>query len=117
MPKQEKYQVLYHSDTPECSLRLLRVESGESIDPHYHKETTQIYFVVEGSVLITVGDESRTVRPQGTIRVPREIPHSLQTQSAAVVLSISIPPLLISDHHNVPVTDTTTKSRTYRIVD
>ena len=93
------YEVLSHTESPECSLRLIRVTRDRSVHIHYHKQTTQIYVVLEGVVKITVGDTMSALRPFETVRVPVEKNHSLSTEEEALVLSISIPPLQRDDQH------------------
>ncbi len=93
------YEVLSHQETPECSLRLLRFTKDASVRPHHHHKTTQTYFVLEGKVQVSVGDETSTVAAHETLRVPVDAVHSLQGVGDALVLSISIPPLQPSDQH------------------
>jgi hypothetical protein len=40
------YEVLSHSETPEWSVRLLRLSKDRFVRPHHHRKTTQIYFVM-----------------------------------------------------------------------
>lgn len=96
-----RYEVLASIETPECSLRLLRVTQGKSVDMHYHRNTTQIYFTCDGIAQVTVGDTTKTLKPHESIRVPKGVLHSLTSQGEAVVLSVSVPPLQLEDQHPV----------------
>jgi mannose-6-phosphate isomerase-like protein (cupin superfamily) len=93
------YEVLSHQETPECSLRLLRFAKDSSVRPHHHHKTTQTYFVLEGTVQVTVGEETSIIGPHQILRAPVDAVHSLQGTGDALVLSISIPPLQSSDQH------------------
>ena len=91
------YQVLADMRTPECSLRILRLSPGRTVNFHVHHKTTQVYFVIEGDAMATVAGEDKKLGPMESLRVPVDTPHALSTESTAIVLSISIPPLRLDD--------------------
>ena len=91
------YQVLGDVRMPECSLRILRLSPGRAVNLHVHRKTTQVYFVIEGDAVATVAGESKKLGPMESLRVPIDTPHALSTESTAIVLSISIPPLRLDD--------------------
>ena len=91
------YQVLADMRTPECSLRVLQLSPGKSVHLHGHRKTTQVYFVIEGDAIATVAEESKKLGPRESLRVPIGTPHAISTESTAIVLSISIPPLRLDD--------------------
>jgi len=91
------YEVLRDVRTPECSLRLLRLSPGRRVNLHLHRKTTQIYFVVEGEATVTVAGENKKIGPMESLRIAMDTPHAIGTQSNAIVLSISIPPLRPED--------------------
>ena len=94
-----EYEVMSHTESPECSLRLLRLTKDKSVHLHHHHMTTQIYFVLEGTARATVGEETVMLEPHEILRVPPDTLHGIETDREAVVLSISIPPLQPSDQH------------------
>lgn len=91
------YQVLAEMRVPECSLRVLRLSPGRMVNPHLHHKTTQLYFVIEGEAVATVAGENKKLSPMESLRVPTDTPHAISTESTAVILSISIPPLRLGD--------------------
>ncbi len=93
------YKVVSSVQTEECSLRLLKLERGESVAVHQHRETTQIYFMLEGEVDVVVGGVARRLRPYEMLRVPPGTGHGLRAPGMCLMLSISIPPLDIEDQH------------------
>jgi mannose-6-phosphate isomerase-like protein (cupin superfamily) len=97
--KMGDYEVVSHVETPECSLRLLRLGRAQSVQLHYHERTTQIYFVLEGVVQAIVGTSSRALEPHQSLRIPPRTPHRISSEETALVLSISIPPLHAEDQH------------------
>jgi mannose-6-phosphate isomerase-like protein (cupin superfamily) len=94
-----EYEVLSHLETPECSLRLLKLTKGKFVQPHHHHSTTQTYFIIEGTVQVSLGRETVNLQPHQILRVPIDTIHSIRTEGEALILSISIPPLEASDQH------------------
>lgn len=94
-----RYEVVSHWETPECTLRLLKLAKDKSVEPHYHHTTTQIYFVVEGTAHATVGGETMILQPHQILAVPGDAIHGIWTEGEALVLSISVPPLEDSDQY------------------
>ena len=93
------YEVISYTETPECSLRLLKLAKDKFVHLHHHHKTTQIYFILEGTARATVDDKSVVLKPYQILRVPPDALHSIRTVDEAVVLSISVPPLEASDQH------------------
>jgi len=91
------YQVLADVRMPECSLRTLKLSPGRAVNLHVHHMTTQVYFVIEGDAIATVAGESKKLGPMQSVRVPVDTPHGISTESTAIVLSISLPPLRADD--------------------
>lgn len=100
-PMMGGYKVVSSVQTEECSLRLLRLGEGETVESHYHKLTTQIYLALEGVVEVRVGSTARPLRPYEMLRVPPGTPHGLRSPGPALILSLSIPPLQVEDQHPV----------------
>jgi len=93
------YEVVSHTETPECSLRLLKLVKGRFVHLHHHHKTTQIYFILDGIAQATLDNKSIVLEPHQILRIPADTLHSIQTESQALVLSISIPPLEASDQY------------------
>jgi len=97
--KMGDYEVVSYIETPECSLRLLRLGRAQSVQLHYHEKTTQIYFVIEGNVQAMVGTSLKVLEPHQSLTIPPRTPHRISSAETALVLSISIPPLQADDQH------------------
>ena len=67
---------LMHPDkTPEtsdlaCSIAHAIVHPGETTLPHTLQKSTEIYFILEGSGVITIDQESSPVRPGDIVLIP-----------------------------------------------
>ncbi len=58
--------------------------------PHIHKQMTEIFYVVEGEVELTLDEEKVTAQPGAVMVVPQSIPHAFanpgQTQSKLLIM-------------------------------
>lgn len=59
------------------SLAEARLPPGASTTPHYHSQTEEIYFILEGCGQMRVGDESRLVQPGDAIAIPPGATHEI----------------------------------------
>lgn len=51
------------------------VNPGKKLEPHTHKDHEQIYYIIEGKGLLTIGDETRRVKPGDAIYIPPATSH------------------------------------------
>lgn len=63
------------SEEPGVSVHLAVV--GERIRPHYHKVSDEVYSIIKGKGLMTVGHETMEIREGDVITIPRGKVHSL----------------------------------------
>jgi mannose-6-phosphate isomerase-like protein (cupin superfamily) len=66
-----------NSGISQCSLAEELLPPGHAVTPHHHREIEEIYYILEGSGVMTVGDEQRQVAAGDAIFVPRGHRHSL----------------------------------------
>ena len=93
------YQLVQHLETPECSLRVLKLTKAHYVHSHHHHNTTQIYFVLEGMAKAKVAGGEIILQRHQMLRIPPDAIHSIRTDGEALVLSVSVPPLDASDQH------------------
>ncbi len=58
----------------------VRYEAGKQVPRHAHEHTEQLMFVLEGSVRMTIGDETRELRSGDVVCVNRGIEHELYSE-------------------------------------
>jgi mannose-6-phosphate isomerase-like protein (cupin superfamily) len=61
-----------------CSLAEEVLPPGCAVPPHYHRELEEIYYVLSGSGVMTVGEETREVGAGDAVYVPRGARHTLK---------------------------------------
>jgi len=102
MQQMGDYEVLSHVEMPECSLRILSLKATQFVASHFHKDSIQVYTVLERLVEARVGDRTYQLRPYETVRIDKGAVHSVRALGeSALVLSLSIPPLNRGDQHAV----------------
>ena len=57
------------------------VNPGKKLDPHSHENHEQIYYILEGGGLLTVGDDTRRVRKGDAIYIPPKTSHSFHNDT------------------------------------
>ncbi len=62
----------------QCSLAEEILLPGQEVTPHRHQTIEEIYYVVEGLGVMTVGDEQREVSAGDAIFIPRHHRHTLK---------------------------------------
>src|SRR5262245_51740512 len=59
------------------SLAEARLPPGMSTTPHYHPRTEEIYYLLEGTGHMRIGDETRDVGPGDAIAIPPGVVHTI----------------------------------------
>jgi mannose-6-phosphate isomerase-like protein (cupin superfamily) len=87
------------SGSEKLSLAVIYVDPGMSSKPHYHKKTEEIYFFLEGSGRVIVGDREFEVRPGSAVHIPVLKQHHVVNNSTAKLKFISAdsPPFDLAD--------------------
>jgi mannose-6-phosphate isomerase-like protein (cupin superfamily) len=70
------------SNITQCSLAEEILPPGHAVTPHHHREIEEIYYIVSGRGLMTVGDETREVEAGDAVYVPRGHRHTLENTGA-----------------------------------
>ncbi len=63
------------------SLAEARLPPGASTTLHYHPATEEIYYILEGTGRMTIGEETRQVGPGDAIAIPPGAVHTIRTTS------------------------------------
>lgn len=61
----------------QCSLAEEILPPGKTVTPHHHEVLEEIYYILSGSGVMTVGDESQAVSAGDAIYIPKRKVHSL----------------------------------------
>ena len=75
----------------------VRYEPGKVVPRHAHEHTEQVMAVIEGSVTMTIGDETRELGPGDVVVVNRGIEHELVASERGVTFFEALAPVPL-DH-------------------
>ena len=62
--------------TERLDFRISRYAPNAYVEEHSHKVQEQIYYVLEGEGILTVGKEEHLMRPHDYVYLPPGVPHS-----------------------------------------
>lgn len=91
------------SDVERCSLAEELLPAGARVGRHYHVETEELYYILDGTGEMQIDDETREVATGDCILIPRGCTHSLRNTGAGAMrlLLVCGPAYSIADHHFV----------------
>jgi len=85
----------------QCSLAEEILPVGASVGRHHHLLTEEIYYILQGSGRMTVGEETRDVFEGDAVFIPREMAHTLENtgQTPMTILLVCGPAHSFEDHY------------------
>jgi quercetin dioxygenase-like cupin family protein len=78
----EKMQKVNLFDTTNCFCDLYCLKPGQSQKPHSHTGADKIYYVLEGSATVQIGDEEQVLGPGRIVLAPSEVVHGVRNDSS-----------------------------------
>lgn len=79
------------------SLAEASVRAGEATERHYHKESEEFYFILEGTGVMEIDGDSRPVASGDAILIPRGSRHQITARSDLRFLCCCAPPYAHED--------------------
>lgn len=89
-----RQRLLKKADDVPASITYLAVEEA---DEHYHNETAEFYYVLEGSGHLHLDDRIVELEPHMTVYIPPGVKH--YAEGDVRVLVICVPPFDADDQH------------------
>ena len=88
------------SPITQCSLAEETLPPGKSVTPHHHEVLEEIYYILSGSGVMTIGDESQAVRAGDAIYIPKHHVHTLTNtgDEEMKILLVCGPAFYFADH-------------------
>jgi mannose-6-phosphate isomerase-like protein (cupin superfamily) len=68
----QSIRVITHRDTPVINIHVTHILDGVK---HYHKRTTEVYYILEGKGKMELEDETVDVKPGVTVLIPAGVRH------------------------------------------
>jgi quercetin dioxygenase-like cupin family protein len=69
----------------------VRYEPGKQVPRHAHEHTEQVMAILEGSVTMTIGDETKELVPGDVVVVNRGIEHELHSEGGVTFFEALAP--------------------------
>ncbi|RZN36364.1 MAG: cupin domain-containing protein [Methanophagales archaeon ANME-1-THS] len=66
------------------------LESGQTIQPHYHPDAEEVYYLLSGNGLMHIGNEQKAVEMGDVVYIPPEKVHFLQNTSSEPLRFITL---------------------------
>jgi mannose-6-phosphate isomerase-like protein (cupin superfamily) len=86
----------------QCSLAEETLPPGRSVTPHHHEVLEEVYYILSGSGVMTLGDEPRAVGAGDAIYIPTGQRHTLtNTGTAPMRLLLVCGPAFYFEDHRV----------------
>jgi mannose-6-phosphate isomerase-like protein (cupin superfamily) len=78
------------ADTPRFTFGIIEFAAGRELEEHVHADEDDAFYIVEGELTFTLGDEE-VVAPPGTfVLVPPGVPHGFRNDGNAPVRMLNI---------------------------
>lgn len=80
------------SDTAKCieAIYDTSLQPGESIQPHYHPGFEEIYYVLSGYGIMTIGEEQKEILRGDVVYIPALAPHTLQNTAGVPLRFVTV---------------------------
>jgi len=75
-------------DTPTCSLHVTFIKDSAR---HYHRETTEVYYILEGRGRMELNDDLVDIEPGLTILIEPNTRHRLISREGVRTIVVSVP--------------------------
>jgi mannose-6-phosphate isomerase-like protein (cupin superfamily) len=89
---------LTRADTPVCNFHITHITDSVK---HYHKECTEVYYILEGRGKMTLHDEVVDIEPGMVIYIEPHTPHRLVSPGGVRTIVFGVPALRPEDEYVV----------------
>ena len=84
------------ADGGPCSLHVTEIRDSVR---HYHRETSEVYYILEGSGKVELDGEWFAVEPETVIQIPPGTRHRLVSEAGIRTIVVAIPPFRTEDEY------------------
>lgn len=87
-------RLLSDDELPSVGFDHVRISQGSSLSPHQHEFSASFIYILEGTAIVTLADQTYRVSPGDTLYIPPGVNHGFRTpDSDVVLLSVQSPPI------------------------
>jgi mannose-6-phosphate isomerase-like protein (cupin superfamily) len=77
-------------DTPRFNFAIIEIVAGRELEPHVHAEEDDAFYIVEGEMTFTFGDEEVAAPPGTFVLVPPGMEHGFRNDGDVPVRMLNI---------------------------
>lgn len=78
-------RIITREDTPVANVHATHITDSTK---HYHKEATEVYYILQGDGKMELGDEVVELHPGVTIMIPPLVPHRAYGEVRCLIVGI-----------------------------
>ncbi len=78
-------RIITAADTSQASFHITHIKDAQR---HYHKNTTEIYYILEGEGIMELGEDEIEVKPGSTVLIEKGTPHRACGDFKTVVVAL-----------------------------
>lgn len=97
-PCGQSTRFITQADTPACNFHITFIQDSVK---HYHKETTEVYYILEGQGKLELGDDVVEIEPGMVIYIEPFTPHRLESAAGVRTIVFGVPALKPDDEYFV----------------
>ena len=84
--------VVDRADASQSEVFMVIVEPGKSVHHHMHDDTEQIFYIIKGTGILSIGENKTEypVKPGDVVRMPLSTLHSIRTDTDEAIHYLSV---------------------------
>jgi len=78
------------------------LEPGQGVPLHFHPDLEEIYYILSGYGMMTIGDETREIERYDVVYIPKTSPHTLNNTGNVPLRFVTLSVKVKEDKENIP---------------
>lgn len=78
------------ADTPRFTFGIIEIAPGREIEPHVHEDEDDAFYILEGELVFSFGDETATAGPGTFVLAPGGLEHGFRNETGESVRMLNI---------------------------
>lgn len=82
-------RIVTNADEAHCSFHVTAIHDAER---HYHKVTSEVYYILEGTGKVELDGHWHDVKPGSVVNIPAGTRHRIVSESGLKTVVVAVPP-------------------------
>ena len=78
------------------------LEPGQFIELHFHPDLEEIYYILSGYGMMTIGDETKEIERYDVVYIPKAAPHTLNNTGNVPLRFVTLSVKVKGDKETIP---------------